>query len=262
MERILNLCDIGFRLKDRMPARELICEMGGIDRVYIGSYFCEQYFLKTSLPVLEWCAAYCRSQGIRMACVVPIPSQRYLDSCKKHLELLKEQYPDLLDMVCVNDPGMLQWAAGRFEKTVLGRLFQKRIRDPRYAETSGNGAFSVSREMRERIGQYRIWGIEIEGIFGSVGKTDRDFCIYSHVGLCYMSCMRECLYASLYRELPARFRTDTECGVECSRYRMKNKIQGGHEIFRIGKGIYFQTGMGTSAPDGADGVILYPQERW
>ncbi len=269
MERILNLCDAGLRLCRKYSLEELTNFTGGCGRIYVGSYFCDRAFLSATREVIEKCLPYCLSNQIPLTCVLPIASQHSLAACKDMVLQLFRQYGAVLDTVCVNDPGMLAWfhdtLSREFQcRCILGRLFFKEIRDPRYDFTVHRHIYQISGETEDLIRRFGASGLEIEGLCEKVEKQDPDldYTIYSHQGYCCISCGRYCIFASIPRDIEFKFRVDAACRLECSNFMIKNLLQEQKEVLRVGKGIYFKKEEPEKIPEGTDGIITLPLEKW
>ncbi len=264
-EKILNLCDIGSRICRHGGLEKLLEDMPQVSRIYVGSYFCDRYFTMTVRYVTDCCLPYCLEKNRKITCVVPIPSQENLGSVKESALELLSSWGGLVDTICVNDPGMLLWARENTGlKLTLGRLFSKELRDPRYGEALTPGTYRVSRGREELMEKFGISAMEVEGIYSTLKGCGiyGDYKVYAHRGYCYMSCGRYCLFASVRRELPGKFRTGAPCSLECGEFMMKHLLQNKKEVFRVGKGIYYRAGTEKKLSEDFEGEILFPLERW
>ncbi|MFR1640357.1 MAG: hypothetical protein ACLSVD_15075 [Eggerthellaceae bacterium] len=106
-----------------------------VRRLYVGSYFCGQYFLRQSDALWREAFSLCRRERIPATLVVPVFSQSDLARGCGLVDRLVHDYGDVLDEITANDVGMLAFAAGRYGRSVnVGRLLSKEPRDPRYPD--------------------------------------------------------------------------------------------------------------------------------
>ena len=76
-----------------------------IERIYLGSYFCERFFLK--FRGYQELIKYCKEKKICATLVVPVFSQNTLCKGKQRIYEICECLESLIDEVTVNDLGML-----------------------------------------------------------------------------------------------------------------------------------------------------------
>lgn len=81
------------------------------ERLYVGSSFCSQYFLRQPMSLWSEAFALCRQRGMAATLVVPVVSQRDLASACSLVEELLNSHGDMIDEVTVNDIGMFAHAA-------------------------------------------------------------------------------------------------------------------------------------------------------
>ena len=109
------------------------------NRIYLGSYFCDKYMLKTINIMLRLASDFFRKEGIKITLVIPVFSERVLQGGKGAVEQALDMYADLIDEVVANDYGMLWYlnqirrASGRSFRIIAGRLFFRNYRDARFA---------------------------------------------------------------------------------------------------------------------------------
>ena len=260
MEKAVNLCDVGYRLLNANAVEGLIASYS---RIYVGSYFCDRYFLMTTPLLLDSLKNSAQKGHRKITLVVPVPSQTTLTSVKKMVSNVLRKYKKVVDTVVVNDLGMLDWLSHNSNtQIVLGRMFSKCLRDPRYPETSE--AYTVPKSTEQIIQQYNCGGIEVEGCFHAVYKSNFDlrYAIHLHASPFYISCMRQCFFASIPKVTSQKFRQNAGCRLECSEYRLSNTIQRNAEIHRIGKGVYF-AGSNVLCTNSSIAIIIeMPIDMW
>ncbi len=111
-----------------------------IARIYVGSYFCDRFFLALRDEFFDHVADFCHACDLSATLVVPVFSQSMLPRGTKRIASILDAHPALFDEVTVNDYGMAAHLSEtcRTQNMAMnwGRLFMKEPRDPRYAETS------------------------------------------------------------------------------------------------------------------------------
>lgn len=260
MERAVNLCDLGHRI---LKSDKLAGTIAPYQSVYIGSYFCDRYFLLTCEGLLKALKPQVNREKKHVTLVIPVPSQSNLCLLKKTLDGLLRRYARLIDRIVVNDYGMLQWVHRHYpQPIILGRLFSKPLRDPRYPDTLG--AYQISQALEEIIAQYNCLGIEAEGCFQNISKTTENatYGIYVHKDFYYISCMRQCFFASIDKPAPLKFRYNGICNLQCAEFRLRNNISPNITIDRIGKGVYFLGEFSGEGKSGVNCLIETPIEKW
>ncbi len=101
-----------------------------IQRVYIGSSFCSQYFLEFSgyYEVFH----YCREKKIPVTLTIPVFSEKDLKKGKEKIDRICLEGINIIDEITVNDIGMLAFLQNKNTVRLnLGRLFFKDSRDCR-----------------------------------------------------------------------------------------------------------------------------------
>lgn len=126
------------------------------ERVYVGSYFCENYFC--GLPdsfhraVRELCMRY----GLGATLVVPLFGQAFVKAGLARMADLLAQFGGVYDEVVVNDAATFADVASQARRGTrigLGRLFSKGMRDARYPELfEREGAPRLSAEAAACLG--------------------------------------------------------------------------------------------------------------
>lgn len=206
-----------------------------VEYIYVGSYFCDRYFLYTPEEVWQLCLNKAADASYKTVLVIPLPGQSLLQQvCDKVTELVNTG--KVCELV-VNDPGMLRWCGKRFPEMPLwsGRLMSKDIRDPRYNMeiqtldryelVSGGTMYGVN-----------IRGVEADPIFPLKVKQSSKCRLAVHTPYAYISASRYCEFGSVSLPLDKKFRLDTACGRQCisSSIKYRNK---GLTFYKVGRAI-------------------------
>ena len=128
----LSLCD---RMEEKNIKKQ---ENNGrnIKRVYLGSYFCSNYFMNLDLNLLERIVTECIYNDIDITLVIPIITEKNFKAMKEKIEKLFKFAGDSIDEITVNDYGTLECMHQQYPIALnLGRLFAKDYRDPRYQDS-------------------------------------------------------------------------------------------------------------------------------
>ena len=235
--KVLNLCDI---------LDEIVIKNGFInqimsseyERIYIGSYFCSNYF--TNIFYLNELAK-CIGDRIPITLVIPVLNESRLFVGKKVIERYLDNKKLLFDEITVNDIGMYQYIKEKYPsmKCNLGRLFLKHPRDPRVSEyDSMTISIPFFDSMQEVFGSYNI--VEIDATNESLLiKDDVRFGI--HLPYFYITTGNICKFASINKDIKYKYRPNTLCNRECIMiYESYKSVYNGSniEMFRIGRTVY------------------------
>lgn len=254
MEQVhcINFCDIMDYLQkgndtldckiDRIKKK---AEIETLERIYIGSYFCAQYFLKLEDELVEDLVNYAMKTGIKITLVVPIISQKNLEEAQKKLKGYCQYFDTCLDEITVNDYGMLVYIHQTFEVGLnMGRLFMKDYRDPRYPDY-----FKLPLEpkiftnyLNHIIDKYQVDTMEFDPTHEVIdfSKKPKNIRIAIHTPFCYMTVGQICEYASINKEIEKKFRPNQPCAKECQETIIRYDLKDGREWVRIGRAIYFE----------------------
>ncbi len=107
-----------------------------VERVFVGSYFCDRRFLALGDASVAAVAEFCSARGCAATLVLPIFPQSTLAAGLARAEEILTRWSGVFDEVTVNDFGAAVWARALGLRVNWGRLFNKEARDPRYEETS------------------------------------------------------------------------------------------------------------------------------
>lgn len=247
----LNFCEIMEHLYEAdSTLNDIIDEankMAGFEkceRIYIGSYFCSQYFIHLSNEILRKLGMVCKERGIRVTLVIPTFSEKDLEKGKERVEIYKTDLGTCTDEMTVNDYGMLVYISQNYDiKLNMGRLFMKDYRDPRYEEyfnqTLQPKIFTTY--LKDLIKKNKISGLEFDPTHRAIDLSEKPEGI--HIGIhepyCYMTVGHICEFASIHKEIDKKFRPNTSCQRECTSHIMRYNLHDGHNWIRVGRAIYF-----------------------
>lgn len=219
-----------------------------IDRIYIGSSFCSQYFLKI-INYLQPILDYCSSNDIPITLTIPIFSQKDLREAKIRIVDLIEKN-NCIDEITVNDLGMLSYFQNHTKYSInLGRLFFKDPRDIRVTDYYEN--VIVRPATLSVIDNYgNIKGLELDQIAENLNLNkipDEIETVSIHMPYTYMTTGNICKFASINQPDELKFRPNSNCQMECSTiheffvstFRDSDKER---ELFRLGRTVYFLNG--------------------
>ncbi|HIW75656.1 MULTISPECIES: hypothetical protein [Gordonibacter] len=232
---------------DQMVERTMLAAgRRSVERLYIGSNFCSQYFL--SQPKRVWREAFslCRRERIPATLVVPLFSQKDLVEAHCRIDEVVAGSRDIIDEITVNDPGMVAQCVDRYGLPLnAGRLFSKVPRDPRYAELfEVQHAVGVPPLITELFRQGELAGIELDPTHAALDLSElRGFMSHLEVGVhmpyCYMSTGALCELASIGRPAREKFRPNASCALECTRCAIGYELPYGARLLKFGRTVYF-----------------------
>ncbi|WP_167958748.1 hypothetical protein [Anaerosporobacter faecicola] len=253
MEQIncLNYCDIMQELEQEETIETVVKEAAHkagfehVERIYIGSYFCAQYFIHMKDSTVEQVMAYAKHMGIRVTLVIPILPQKDLEEGKKKVEGYVDYFEGNMDEITVNDYGMLSYIHETYDVRLnMGRLFMKDYRDPRYPNFFKTVLRPkiFTRYLTHLIEEYQIDGMEFDrtNIAVNLEKKPKGIVIGMHTPFCYMTVGQICEYASINKQLEKKFRPNQGCGKECQDTIIHYDLQDDREWIRVGRAVYFE----------------------
>lgn len=269
----LNLCEIlnAALLKNDVLGRMInrIVEKNEIkdplERIYVGSSFCSQYFLHIACwrDIIE----YCREREYKMTLTLPIFSEKDLEIGKARIDQILRIGDDVIDEITVNDVGMLVYIPDKYEKNInLGRLFFKDSRDvrvPGYRESAVRPNL-LSKKEYMMMGTERVKGVELDAVSRYIDLRDCDFSgitLGIHGPFCFMTTGNICKYASIPKEPDQKFRPNGTCSMECLQVyeHYKEKFGGQNtDILRYGRTVYYYNNGSRVAGKKIDRKIYFP----
>lgn len=213
------------------------------ERVYIGSYFCAQYFLNIPHKIIEEIKAFCQAENIQVTLVIPIFSERNLERGKQKIEAYINALKEVLDEVTVNDYGMLDYITKHYNlKYNIGRLFMKDYRDIRYPEYFNTTLYpkAFNSYFYKIIEKYQINAIEFDPTHKIVNlETCPQIEMGMHRPYCYVTVGQICEFGSIHKDIEKKFRPNEVCQGECNDNIFCYEFGDGHRWLRIGRAVYF-----------------------
>lgn len=211
------------------------------NRIYLGSYFCDKYMLKTINIMIRIAADYFRKEGIRITLVVPVFSEHILQGGKNAIEQALYSYADLIDEIVVNDYGMLRYLKhlrgeyGYSFGLIAGRLFFRNYRDARFAQGENiSGPIFFPAELK---GLVEAADLDLVHEWMDFSEIPEEIRIHIHYPYVYATCSAICEFASARQPDHGKFRTMLPCGNACMRsYIMTRSKQA--EYLHLGKAVY------------------------
>ena len=217
-----------------------------VRRLYVGSYFCGQYFLRQSDALWREAFSLCRRERIPATLVVPVFSQSDLARGCGLVDRLVHDYGDVLDEITANDVGMLAFAVGRYGRSVnVGRLLSKEPRDPRYPDIfESRYSVPVSALLTDSHVGDEVQGVEIDPTHAALDLAQLrglapQMRVGVHVPYCFMSTGSVCELASLHRPVRRKFRPNDPCSLECVRCAVGYALPGGARLLKWGRTVFF-----------------------
>ncbi|MCR4644665.1 MAG: hypothetical protein K5695_04555 [Oscillospiraceae bacterium] len=250
--KCINLCDILDKsdlqgdIAEELLQTPCIADAG---RLYIGSYFCSQYFLK--MDFLSEIKKLIGQKHYSLTLVIPIISEKDLARSKEQIRHILDELP--IDEVTVNDVGMLSALSAIPQiKINLGRLFFKDARDirlPAYYHSTLRPAFLD--QLSDLRSRYGIQYAELDPICSVMDlRNETDVKLALHGPFGYLTTGNICKYASISKDIQYKFRPNATCNKECQRiFEIYAPTPPDYELYRIGRAVYFAS----AAPETING---------
>lgn len=237
----LNLCDLALKYSnDTLYSKILKLEKkGNIEMIYIGSYFCGQYFLKIPQKIIMSCLNIAKMRNIKIRMVLPIFTEKLLHKGKENIDMIASILGNYLDAMVVNDLGMLDYVSSNYNiKIIMGRLLSKDTRDQRIQELCDvvKTPDSVRNQyllLKQKFNN--IIGYEIENIYS---EMEEDNTVTVHVPYVYQTVGQICCYANIMKD-DYIFKANRECSIDC----MKSVLvynNSGFKYIRLGRAILYK----------------------
>ncbi|WP_310604751.1 hypothetical protein [Anaerosporobacter sp.] len=254
MEQIscLNFCDILNYLKqeeetidDIIKRTASVAGYEHVERIYIGSYFCAQYFLHMDDNLIDEIVTYAKSMEMRLTLVIPIIAQKELENVLNKIERYCDYFENCMDEITVNDYGMLAYIHETYDVRLnMGRLFMKDYRDPRYPVyfKSELRPKIFTKYLSRLIREYQIDGMEFDltHLIINFESKPSGILIGLHTPYCYMTVGQICEYASINKEVEKKFRPNQPCAKECQETIIRYDLRDNREWIRVGRGLFFE----------------------
>lgn len=186
--------------------------------IYIGSEFCDQYYVATGIDLWAKCFEVIKKEGKKGILVIPVPSQKHLHEVKEKTIYLLKIYGRGIQEIVVNDFAMLQWMNQLSEKPLwCGRLLSKEPRDPRHIEQKQ--VFKLyERAKKDTLFGVSVKGVEIDNINYAKINLGNNRMAGIHVPYAYVSMGRICEIGSIGYKMDQKFRLTNACMRQCLSY--------------------------------------------
>lgn len=257
----INLCDLLNRQDFENGTFDMLLQMLNITkpgRLYIGSYFCSQYFI--NMDFLAKLKQLFKAHSYALTLVIPVVSEKDLSIAKDLTSQIIKELP--VDEVTVNDVGMLSTIHNNYPIHInLGRLFFKDEREIRVSSFFQKIVRPANLDLLKTYAEcYRIKYAELDSISSSLAvQIDSDIKIALHEPLCYMTTGNVCKYASINKEFTQKFRPNASCSLECKYvYEIYTPNTFDYTLYRIGRTIYFETKRPQIINGCVDRYIYFP----
>lgn len=257
----MNLCDLIYRQDlqngtfDRLFQKPYFAKP---KRLYVGSYFCSQYFIK--MDFLSELKQFLKVHPYALTLVIPVISEKDLSTAKGFISQIFRELP--IDEVTVNDVGMLSTIHEKHPINInLGRLFFKDEREIRVPAFFQKTVRPTNLDLlKPYIENYQIKYVELDPISSSLSlQLDSDIKIALHEPFCYMTTGNICKYASINKETAQKFRPNASCSMECKcMFETYTPSASAYTLYRIGRTIYFTTKRPQIVNGYVDRFIYFP----
>ena len=253
----INLCEaVGYDKEDWRALNRIIKNTGakaGIDhfnRVYVGSYVCENFFLGLTDRFHEEIGELCWRYDMAATLVIPIFGQAFLERGEKRLDDLMDRYGAIYDELIVNDVATYFHASKLYDIRIgLGRLMSKQQRDARVRELmKRTESPSLSSEQQECLQDARANEmtplVEFDPVCAAldamrIKEENPDLELALHAPLCLATTGRNCGPASATEREDSKFRLGQGCTHHCLRMRQGCKTKEGVNYVKHGRAYYF-----------------------
>ena len=253
----INLCEaVGYAKEDWREIGRIVDDTGAkagiasFDRVYVGSYVCENFFLGLPDSFHEAVGEFCWRRNMTATLVVPIFGQAFLERGEKRLDDLMERYGAVYDELIVNDVATYFHASELYDIRIgLGRLMSKQQRDARVGELMKRIEIpALSSEQKDCFQDVRANGMlplmEFDPVCAALdaaqlSEEEPDLELALHAPLCLATTGRNCGPASATDPEDKKFRLGEGCTHHCLRMRQGCKTKEGVDYVKHGRAYYF-----------------------
>lgn len=242
-----------------------------IERIYVGSTFCSQYFSQQTK--YDFVLNFCQQHNIKVTLTLPVFTEKDLVLGKKKVEKLLDKGQEVVDEVTINDIGMLTYMQSKVKVRInLGRLFFKDPRDcriPNYKEKMVEPVLLSNLE-NDFWRTFHVNLVELDSTNRVINtsillKSDIDIGI--HYPFCYMSTSNICKFASIHKDIASKFRPNMACNLECEHII---DTYSGHItqtdcdpiIYRLGRTLYYETEVSEFVGKQPSRIIYFPINEW
>ena len=242
-----------------------------IKRLYMGSSFCSQYYIK--MFGYEQILKYCAEQGIHVTLTIPVFSEKDICLGKRKTDEICRKGVGIIDEITVNDIGMLSYLQNKQQYHFnLGRLFFKDPRDCRMPDYTKKtvSPMLLSQLTDDYWESFNISFVELDPTNAIVDTScieKTDINIGLHLPYCYMTTGNICKFASIHKDVKYKFRSNLQCEMECVHI---SDIYSGHIpqtncdpiLNRFGRTLYFEVGSVDFVGKKASREIYFPVNEW
>ncbi|MBQ9004180.1 MAG: hypothetical protein IJ087_20255 [Eggerthellaceae bacterium] len=214
------------------------------ERVYAGSYFCENYFLALDEGFHDAVGEVAARHDMGATLVVPIFGQAMLYQGIERLDYLLERFGTVYDEIVVNDVATYADLSPRTQARLgIGRLFMKTQRDARYAEVFGAPSRpELSPEalacVQLRPGARPLVEVDPASAVVDVSRIFEqapDAEVALHLPYAYATTGRLCSSASIDAPDSEKFRIGRPCACECLRMSQGSRVENGVRYLKRGR---------------------------
>lgn len=256
----VNLCDITSFINNEYSMIDFGNEFANvykqkIQRLYVGSYFCERYFITSLSSTFKEIERWCKDNNVHITLVFPPASETLFDEMIKCGEKLCKS--EIIDEITVNDYGTLLSIKDFGKRINIGRLFDKDSRDKRHPNIFEK-CKTISHIDESKFAGFDINLYEYDNTNASSKIEIPNIAI--HTPLMYVSMSKICRFAGIGQPENKKFRPNSPCNEECSHIMLfPTSLEDGkgEQIYCIGKGIYFKN---ESVNTSAERLIIFPAE--
>lgn len=267
-EMSLNLCELlGVLLKEYGSVKDIIksSEMNvksTFTRIYVGSYFCETYFLHSVVTTIEELEQYALDNNIKITLVIPIFTQSHLQKGWQIIDNILSKI-SLIDEVVVNDYGTLNLISSSYStRIIIGRLLRKKARDYRYPEYEESKENVDTKVIYQK--HSKVMGAEIDIASQIIDFGDFDSCYLPciHIPFTYLTCGQLCDFAALDLDVFQKFNGNGGCNLNCNDLFYAYRTETGHDLYRIGKAVYYEAPQYEIFDTNKVRFVYFPFELW
>ena len=238
-ENSLSFCDTVFPAFNTLMWEAELGKRTGINRIFVGSYFCECYFLRYEKFSFDELGKWAALKSLKVSFVIPIVREPDLEKAKDVVR--RALACGFIDEVIVNDVGMLDYVSREYDvKIFLGRLFFKNTRDSRGPfPRTGDGINFYSSVYNQLLKDYAFAGIEADAAALDMDfeGMPEDMVLGLHEDLTYLTTGRMCAFAAAGLTDDRKFLPDEPCKLECVGNAVTYSLEGGI-IIKAGKTCY------------------------
>lgn len=249
MKVSLNFCDIGTIISGKKLLSEAWDEARDIcnfkpEMMYIGSYFCDHYFLSITNAMTEEMCQFAKAHDMKIVLVIPTPSETTLFAVKTKIQEMTDLIGNLLLMYVVNDFGMLSYIDRTYTLNItLGRMMYKVTRDGRYDYflSRNTDVACCSSYLHTLIQAYKICGIEMENIADDTQIQNLyGYQVMVHIPMVMATTGRVCEFASIPLRDSSKFRPLISCIHSCTKCMTSYEVNNGLIYHKIGKTVFYR----------------------